>query len=64
VARGSELDTQPVALCINGSDGDARQAWEWRQGAAVALAVDDIHAAAAVCRMRKVRIVAARRDDG
>lgn len=54
----SELGTEPVALCINGSDGDGPEAWEWRRGAAVALAVDDIDAAAAACRRRRVRILA------
>jgi predicted enzyme related to lactoylglutathione lyase len=51
----SELDTQPVTLCINGSDKDEPEAWEWRKGAALAFAVDDILAAAAACRRRRVR---------
>ena len=56
-AGWSELATQPVAFCINGSPAGAAENWEWGKGAAMALAVADIHQAAAACRKRKIRIV-------
>jgi predicted enzyme related to lactoylglutathione lyase len=51
----SEFTTFPVTLCLNGpSDKPNRN---WQGPAAVALAVDDIHAAVEECRRRKVKIL-------
>ena len=52
----SELATEPLTLCINGPNRSKKEKWEWAGSAALALAVDDIHRAAAVCRRRKIRI--------
>jgi len=53
----SEFATEPLTFCINGSNRTKDKKWEWAGSAAIALAVDDIHRAAAVCRKRKVRIL-------
>src|SRR5271154_6267869 len=53
----SELATKPLTLCINGPNRSKNEKWEWAGSAAIALAVDDIHRAAAVCRRRKIRIL-------
>jgi predicted enzyme related to lactoylglutathione lyase len=53
----SEFDTEPVSLCINGPSRSGQAKWEWTGDAAIALAVDDIHRAAAVCRKRKVKML-------
>lgn len=53
----SEFATEPVALCINGPNRTKDAKWDWSGPPAIALAVTDIHAAAATCRKRKVRII-------
>lgn len=53
----SEFHTEPVSLCLNGPNRTGREEWEWSGSAAIALAVDDIHAAAAACRKRRVKIL-------
>jgi len=53
----SEFATQPVALCLNGPNRSRNDKWTWSGPAAVALAVDDIHAAAEACRRRRVKIL-------
>jgi predicted enzyme related to lactoylglutathione lyase len=53
----SEFATKPLTLCINGPNRSKKEKWEWAGSAAIALAVDDIHRAAAVCRRRKIRIL-------
>ena len=54
----SEFATAPLTLCLN--DGTSRQGdpkWDWHGAACVALAVDDVRAAVAVCRKRRVKIL-------
>ena len=51
----SEFETSPITLCLN-APSDKPQ-WNWQGPAAVALAVDDIHAAIAECRRRKVKVL-------
>ena len=53
----SEFATEPVAFCINGPNRRRDAKWEWSGPPAIALAVDDIHAAAAECKRRKVHIL-------
>jgi predicted enzyme related to lactoylglutathione lyase len=53
----SELKTAPVTLCLNGPTTKPDPKWNWQGPAAIALAVDDIHAAIASCRRRKVKIL-------
>jgi predicted enzyme related to lactoylglutathione lyase len=53
----SELATEPVTLCINGPNRLKKEKWAWAGSPAIALAVADIHRAAAVCRRRKIRIL-------
>jgi len=51
----SEFKTSPITLCLNGPSD--KPAWNWQGPAAVALAVDDIHAAVAACRRRHVKVL-------
>jgi len=53
----SELTTEPVTFCINGPNQTKDKKWEWSGPPAIAFAVHDIHAAAAACKKRKVRIL-------
>src|SRR6266481_4564878 len=53
----SEFKTSPVTLCLNGPRHRRKPKWNWQGPAAVGLAVPDIHAAIAVCRRRKVKIL-------
>jgi predicted enzyme related to lactoylglutathione lyase len=53
----SEFATEPLTLCINGPNRTKDDKWEWAGSAAIALAVADIHRAAAACRKRRVRIL-------
>jgi predicted enzyme related to lactoylglutathione lyase len=53
----SEFATKPVTLCLNGPNQARDNQWTWNGPAAVALAVDDIHAAAKVCRRRRIKIL-------
>ena len=53
----SEFVTQPVTLCINGQNRTKDAKWDWSGPPAIALAVQDIHSAAAECKRRKVRIL-------
>jgi predicted enzyme related to lactoylglutathione lyase len=51
----SEFKTSPVTLCLNGPSD--RPNWNWQGPAAIALAVEDIHAAIEACRRRNVKIL-------
>lgn len=51
----SEFETSPVTLCLNGPS--EKPDWNWQGPATVALAVEDIQAAFAECRRRKVKIL-------
>jgi predicted enzyme related to lactoylglutathione lyase len=51
----SEFKTLPVTLCLNGPN--ERPNWNWQGPAAIALAVEDIHAAIKACRRRKVKVL-------
>jgi predicted enzyme related to lactoylglutathione lyase len=53
----SEFDTQPLALCINGTSKTIRPEWNWMGTPCVGLAVDDVPAAIAKCRKRGVKIL-------
>jgi predicted enzyme related to lactoylglutathione lyase len=51
----SEFKTSPVTFCLNGPH-EARK-WNWQGPAAIALAVEDIHAAIRECQRRKVKVL-------
>jgi predicted enzyme related to lactoylglutathione lyase len=51
----SEFNTEPVTLCLNGPGPTEK--WDWQGSAAIALAVEDIHAAIQQCRKRRVKIL-------
>jgi len=51
----SEFKTEPVTLCLNGPNDKPK--WNWQGTPAIALAVDDIHAAIDQCRRRKAKIL-------
>jgi len=51
----SEFNTSPIRICLNGLGHKPK--WDWQWPAAVALAVDDIQAAARRCRRRRVKIL-------
>lgn len=54
----SEFDTHPLTLCLN--DGTTRSSdpkWNWHGAACVALAVDDVPKAVAMCRKRRVKVL-------
>jgi predicted enzyme related to lactoylglutathione lyase len=51
----SEFRTAPVTFCLDGPS--KKPNWDWQGTPALALAVQDIHAAIAACRSRKVRIL-------
>ena len=51
----SEFKTRPITVCLNGPS--EKPGWNWQGAAAVALAVDDIHAALDECRRRKVKVL-------
>jgi predicted enzyme related to lactoylglutathione lyase len=53
----SEFATEPVSLCLNGPNRTQDNQWTWKGPAAIALAVDNIHTAARVCRRRRIRIL-------
>jgi predicted enzyme related to lactoylglutathione lyase len=53
----SEFNTEPIALCLNGTKNERRPEWDWRGPACIALAVDDVQAAVAECRKRRVKIL-------
>jgi predicted enzyme related to lactoylglutathione lyase len=51
----SEFKTSPVTLCLNGPGQKPK--WDWQGSAAVALGVDDVHAAIKHCRRRRVKVL-------
>ena len=53
----SEFATEPLTLCLNGLSKTIRPEWNWQGAACVALAVDDVRAAIAQCRRRRVKIL-------
>lgn len=53
----SEFATQPLTLCLNGNSRSKDPKWNWHGTACVALAVDDVPAAIAICRKRKVKVL-------
>ena len=54
----SEFATAPLTLCLNDVAPRAKDAkWNWHGPACVALAVDDVRAAIAACRRRRVKIL-------
>lgn len=53
----SEFHTEPISVCLNGDSGARDPAWDWQGAACVAFAVDDVPAAIAACRKRKVTIL-------
>jgi predicted enzyme related to lactoylglutathione lyase len=53
----SEFATEPLALCLNGPSKKTDR--DWQGPPAIALAVDDIHAAIAACRRQKVKVLKA-----
>src|ERR1051326_5239208 len=52
----SEFHTEPLTLCLNGTKHERHPEWDWSGPACVALAVDDVRAALAVCRRRGVKV--------
>lgn len=53
----SEFATEPLALGLNGPSTSPDPKWDWRGPACVALAVDDVRAAVAECRRRRVKVL-------
>lgn len=53
----SEFHTEPLTLCLNGTKDDNSRGWDWTGPACVAFAVDDVPAAVAACRRRKVKVL-------
>ena len=53
----SEFATAPVTLSLNGPPNKRHPDWQWAGPACVALAVDDVRAAVAACRRRRVKIL-------
>lgn len=53
----SEFSTEPLTLCLNGTSRSRDPKWDWRGPACVALAVDDVRAAIAICRQRGVKVL-------
>lgn len=53
----SEFATEPLTLCLNAKSKTVRPEWDWRGGPCVAMAVDDVSTAVAVCRKRRVKIL-------
>lgn len=53
----SEFATEPLALCLNDTSREGDPKWEWKGGACVALAVDNVTAAVAKCREHGVKIL-------
>lgn len=53
----SEFATEPLALCLNGTASRKDPMWDWAGPACVAFAVDDVCAAIAECRRRRVTIL-------
>ncbi len=53
----SEFATEPLTFCLNGTKHPRRPEWDWSGPACVALAVDDVRAAIAVCRKRRVKVL-------
>src|SRR5260221_14223834 len=52
----SEFHTDPLTFCLNGTSKSKDPKWDWRGPACVALAVDDVRKAIAICRKRPVKI--------
>jgi predicted enzyme related to lactoylglutathione lyase len=53
----SEFATEPITLSLNGTDHPKHPEWDWTGPACVAFAVDDVRAAVAVCRKRRIKIL-------
>ena len=53
----SEFHTDPLTLCLNGTGHRRHPEWDWTGPACVALAVDDVRKAIAVCRQRRVKVL-------
>jgi predicted enzyme related to lactoylglutathione lyase len=54
----SEFATEPLTLCLNGPPTPGSDPkWDWHGPPCVALAVDDVPAAIAKCRKRRVKIL-------
>lgn len=53
----SEFATEPLTLCLNGTEHDRHPEWDWSGPACVALAVDDVPGAVEICRKRGVKIL-------
>lgn len=53
----SEFHTEPLTVCLNGTDAGSGRDWDWSGPACVAFAVDDVRAAVAACRKRKVKVL-------
>ena len=53
----SEFATEPLTLCLNGTGHSRHPEWDWSGPACVALAVDDVRKAVAVCRKRRVKVL-------
>ena len=53
----TEFATEPLTLCLNGTKHARHPEWDWAGPACVALAVDDVRKAVAVCRRRRVKVL-------
>jgi predicted enzyme related to lactoylglutathione lyase len=53
----SEFATDPITLCLNGTTTRQDPMWNWTGPACIAFAVDDVPAAIAACRRRRVKVL-------
>ena len=53
----TEFATEPVTLCLNGTNTRKDPMWDWNGPACVAFAVDDVRAAIAACKRRRVPVL-------
>lgn len=53
----SEFATEPLTLCLNGTEHERNPEWDWSGPACIALAVDDVPAAIEQCRKNKVKVL-------
>ncbi len=53
----SEFATEPLTLCLNGNSPTDDPKQDWQGAPCVALAVDDVPAAIALCRKQRVKIL-------
>lgn len=53
----SEFATAPLTFCLNGPSKSPDPKWDWHGSPCLALAVDDVPAAVAECKRRRVPVL-------